>query len=193
MAKGTIVRAGVSLLSAALLVSCTAQVAKNHEFNSSSTDGLIVLGVTSSHEYAITFVQVNPDDCTLLSGFKAIDQTKRFNPARRHYVVDEFASGHWAVSNVKFSDGNRWIHEIDFTSGTTMFEARSGEFGYIGDFDFNLAGAQRSSDIEAARVFATRYPNVAVELVQSPQRNAPFSVSDDSVVSGCAATTGEAQ
>lgn len=181
------------LSTAALLAACgSGQASRDVQFDQSSAQALLVMGVDVRSDYKRpSFLvrmfdpetgqpmkpqkTIHPRDDILTAGqkFSAYFTGQDARPGGHSYFVFELSAGHWFLEQVNgmYNDGfTSYSSTVQFSRGTPTFEAVPGRVTYLGEYA--LAGSyggglslmQLPADVERARTELNSFSQVSSEM-----------------------------
>lgn len=152
-----------------MLSGCTAtQLSKNKVYDSTSDDGLVVIGVKStSGPYSLIFAKLFEGTCKpdvdLGLGTKNFTDNMFGTPFKEPYIIDTFSPGVWVVYYSSYEPSPTQRINVNYNSGTVAFDVKPGEFISIDKLIISTSSAGMSDATpELLEQFLEKYPNIKV-------------------------------
>ncbi len=171
-----------SAFAALALSACATQAPKSFDLSANTDEALVILGMKSDvGPYTINFYVVDPKTCQPhplgLNG-QGFDHRSPFSPTAwkardRHYIMATFKPGQWLLASMTYDSG--LVTTVPFEGRTLAFNARPGEFIYLGDVTFNGRNLQFDGfDHEGVAAHLAEFPAINQTPVEQPKWFTPY-------------------
>ena len=172
----------VILIALTLIVGgCAAPVSKNYSFDSTKTEGLVVMGLKYENMPIFHFREYDPETGEVLDGRQTVNLTGDFGGTQSSggAIVFPVEAGNWFLSHYSVTRGMTET-TVSLGAGTFAFNANPGEIVYIGEFELTRLGIRRlSPDLPKARAKIATFKKVDAEMAFPLPKNVSYTCDRD--------------